>query len=102
MGVLGQVLAAIGGLGSLVCFIMVLVQMFQRGQSTLGIVCAVLALCGIGILIAFIYGWIKHREWGITNIMYAWTACIVLVIVGDALYIPTIQFVPQPGPVPPR
>jgi hypothetical protein len=66
MGVLGQILCILAGLGSLVCFILVLVQMFQRGQTTLGIVCIVLVFCGIGGLIAFIYGWMKHREWGIT------------------------------------
>jgi predicted permease len=97
MGVLGQILYGIAGLGSLVCFILVLVQMFQRGQSTLGIVCIVLIFCfGIGGLIAFVYGWMKHREWGITNIMYAWTGCWILGIIGAALYFPTIQFVPQP------
>jgi hypothetical protein len=98
MGVLGQILYGIGGLGSLVCFILVLVQMFQRGQTTLGIVCIVLVFCGgIGGLVAFVYGWINHREWGITNIMYAWTGCIALMIIGAALYFPTIQFVPQPA-----
>ena len=44
MPMLGLALALIAGLGSLVCFILVVMQMFQRGQTTLGIVCIVLAL----------------------------------------------------------
>jgi hypothetical protein len=99
MGVLGEILYGIGLLGSLVCFILVLVQMFQRGQSTLAIVCIFLMfLCGIGWLVAFVYGWMNHREWGITNVMYAWTGCLVLMIIGGALYFPTVQFVPVQAP----
>jgi hypothetical protein len=60
----------------------------------------VLALCGIGVLIAFVYGWIKHREWGIKNIMIAWTCCWVLSIIGSAIVFSTMQVVVvQPGPV---
>jgi hypothetical protein len=86
MGVLGQVLSSVGGLGILVCFILVLVQMFKRGQTGLGIACIVLICCGgIGFLVAFIYGWVKNREWGITNIMFAWTAFWVMAVIGAAL-----------------
>jgi hypothetical protein len=31
MDLVGQILAAIGGLGSLVCFILVIIKMFQQG-----------------------------------------------------------------------
>lgn len=58
---------------------MVIVKMFQNGQTGLGIACIVLVLCaGIGALIAFVYGWIKSGEWDIKNIMLAWTGAIVL------------------------
>jgi len=86
--ILGLILSGIGLVGSLVCFILIVVQMFQRGEPTMGIVCLVLTFCclGIGTLVAFIYGWIKHREWKLTNIMYVWTACWVFKIVGYALH----------------
>jgi hypothetical protein len=41
---------------------MVLIQMFQHGQTGLGIACAVTALCGIGILFAFVKGWMKSKD----------------------------------------
>jgi hypothetical protein len=83
---IGQILLGIAGLGELVCFILLLVQMFQRRETTMAIVCIVLVFCcGIGGLLCFIYGWIKHRDWRITNIMYVWTACVVLSIIGGAL-----------------
>jgi hypothetical protein len=87
MHTLGQILSGVGVIGSLICFIMVLIAMFQRGQTGLGIVCIVTAIfcCGIGALVAFIYGWTKHRQWGLTNIMWAWTACWVLGFVGSFL-----------------
>jgi hypothetical protein len=66
------------GIGSLVCFIMVIVKMFQNNATTIGIVSLVLLLvCGIGALVAFIYGWMRAAEWNITNVMLAWTGCIV-------------------------
>lgn len=76
-----MVLQILVGIPSLVCFIMVLIKMFQAGQTGLGIACIVLICCGIGGLIAFIYGWVKSKEWGITNIMLIWTACIVVGII---------------------
>lgn len=71
-------LSIIVGIGSLVCFIMVIVKMFQNGQTGLGVACLILILCGIGPLIAFVFGWIKSGEWNIKNLMLAWTACIVV------------------------
>jgi hypothetical protein len=70
------------GIITLVCFILVVMQMFQHGQAGLGIACIVLIFCvGIGGLIAFIYGWIRARDWNITNIMAIWTIVIVVDIV---------------------
>ena len=66
-------LSLIVGIGSLVCWIMVIVKAFQSEESPLmGILCIV--LCGLG---AFIIGWIKNAEWGITKIMMIWSALIV-------------------------
>ena len=86
MPTVGLGLQAVAGVASLVCFVLVLIQMFQRGQTTLGVVCIVLAFCvGIGGLIAFIYGWVKSREWGLSTVMLIWTVCIVVEIVGNVM-----------------
>jgi len=78
MGTLLNVLGFVCGIGGLICFILVLIQMFQRGQTGLGIACIVLVFCcGIGGLIAFVYGWMNAKAWDIQNIMMAWTACII-------------------------
>ena len=64
-------LAIACGIASLVFFVMVVIQMFKRDQSTLGIVCIILTLCtGVGPLIAFIFGWMKATEWDIKK---TWT-----------------------------
>lgn len=66
----------------LVCLVMVLMKMFENGDTGLGIACIVLTFCsGIGTLIAFVYGWIKSSQWGLQKVMIAWTACIVLNVV---------------------
>jgi hypothetical protein len=64
---------------SLICFVLVLVQMFQRGSTGIGILCLALCLCcGLGGLIAFIYGWTKARDWNIGNLMTVWTVAFVI------------------------
>jgi hypothetical protein len=70
-------LAAICGLGSLVCFVLVVIMMFQHGDSTLGIVSLVLLFCfGIGGIVAFIVGWMKAGVYEIQTLMLIWTGCI--------------------------
>ena len=75
VGLVG-IVALICGIGSLACWIMVIVAAFKNEKSPLmGILCIV--LCGLG---AFIIGWIKHGEWRIKNVMLAWTGLIVFQI----------------------
>lgn len=75
---LAYVVALGCGIASLVCFILVLIEMFKRQQTGLAIACIVLAFCtGIGTLIAFVYGWMKGSEWGLGKVMRIWTACLV-------------------------
>ena len=79
MGALLSLIALACGIGSLVCFILVLIQMFQNDQVGLGVACIVLAfVCGIGGLVAFIMGWVNASKWNIHNIMWAWTGCAVV------------------------
>jgi len=78
-------LQVIFGIGSLVCFIMVLVKMFQNEAIGVAIASLLLIWC-IGGLIAFIFGWMKADEWNIKPVMLAWTVFfvggIILAIVG--------------------
>jgi hypothetical protein len=61
------------GIGSFVCWIMVVIKAFQNEESPLlGILCIV--LCGLG---AFVIGWIKNTEWRITQLMMIWTGLFV-------------------------
>jgi hypothetical protein len=72
---LANVVYVVAGLGSLVCFILVLIHLFQSGQTGLGIACIVLLfVCGIGGLIAFVKGWMD----GLGTVMWVWTGCIAL------------------------
>jgi len=66
------ILTGLLGLANLVLFIMVLVKLFQNegvGKGILGIICSIYT---------FIWGWMKHKELGITKIMTAWTILIVV------------------------
>jgi hypothetical protein len=66
-----QALALLCNLGSLVCFIIVVIKLFkEKGvlHGILGIICS---------LYTFIWGWIESGRLGIKNIMMAWTALLV-------------------------
>jgi hypothetical protein len=85
METLGTILDGVGGLICLVCHIIVIVKMFQKGQTGLGIVTIITTCCGIGFLISLIYGWVKSADWNIKNVMIAYTVGWVLSIAGGAL-----------------
>jgi hypothetical protein len=63
-------------LGSLVCFVMVLIKLFQEKGALHGIMGLI---CG---LYTFVWGWIHNARLGIKKIMMIWT---VLLIVGMVL-----------------
>lgn len=86
IGVLAIITLAVGVIGSLVCFILVLIQMFRRDQRTLGLVCiATSLLAGLGTIVAFIVGWLKATEWHVTRTMIVWTICQFLQMLGVVL-----------------
>tara|TARA_Y100001938_G_scaffold120126_1_gene166644 strand:+ start:158 stop:412 length:255 start_codon:yes stop_codon:yes gene_type:complete len=67
-------------LPSLVCLIIVIVNMFQNGKTGLGITTIILTLlCGIGSLIAFIWGWMNVGG----KVMIAWTVLTVAGIIAS-------------------
>jgi hypothetical protein len=70
-----SILVFVVGLVNLVLAIMVLIKLFQKEgvvKGILGIIC---------MLYTFIWGWMKAKELQITNIMWGWTACIVVQII---------------------
>jgi hypothetical protein len=62
---------------SLICWIMVLIKMFQNQGALHGILGII---CG---LYAFIWGWMNAKRYGLSNIMIGWTA-VFCPIVGAA------------------
>ena len=65
---------------SLVCWIMTLIQMFQKESVLLGILGI---LCSLW---AFIWGWMNTAKTGQKNIMLIWTiAVVVSIILGTQL-----------------
>ena len=72
MAFIVTILMILFGLVSLVCWIMVLIQMFKvQGalHGILGIICG---------LYAFIWGWMNANELNIKTIMIIWTVCFVV------------------------
>ena len=69
------ILAVICGIGAIVCWIMVLIKLFQEKgvlHGILGIICS---------LYPFIWGWMHVNRLKIMNVMIIWTICVVLGII---------------------
>ena len=62
---------------SLVCWILVLIKMFQNDAVAPAVASIVLIICGIGPLVAFVYGWSKANLWGLQRIMMIWTIALL-------------------------
>jgi hypothetical protein len=87
------ILALLVWLGWMICFIIVLLKLFQNEgalKGILGLICA---------LYTFIWGWMNSDKLGIRNIMMIWTlliiVCLILNFVFGASMIPG-----YPRPVP--
>ena len=75
LGILGVIL----WIGCLICFIMVLIKLFQEN----GIVHGILGLiCG---LYTFIWGWMNATRLGIKNIMIIWTLLIIISVIVNVM-----------------
>lgn len=70
-----QILNSVVGLGSLVCWIIVLTKLFPAEGALKGILGII---CG---LYAFIWGWQNADAKGIKNVMLAWTVLFIGAIV---------------------
>ncbi|HEV2862621.1 MAG TPA: hypothetical protein VGX48_16525 [Pyrinomonadaceae bacterium] len=71
MNALG-LLALLVMLGTIICFIIVLIKLFQNEgalKGILGLLCS---------LYTFIWGWMNANRLGIRNIMLIWTALLIL------------------------
>ena len=69
----------LASLGSVVCWVMVLIKMFPAEGPLKGILAII---CG---LYAFIWGWINASRFNLRNIMLAWTVCILISIATGAV-----------------
>ena len=67
-------------LGSVICWIMVLIQMFKNAGAVHGIIGI---LCS---LYAFIWGWMNANKLGIKNLMIIWTLLLILYIILSAVF----------------
>ncbi len=73
-----EIVGMIAGFGSLVCWIMTLVQMFKKGGALQGILGII--TCGIW---AFIWGWLNVKKTDQKTVMMAWTVCFILSVIGN-------------------
>jgi hypothetical protein len=82
-------LQGVGGLlslASIVCFVLVLVEMFKRKETTPAIISLVLSpCCGIGMIYALVYTYPKAAAWNIETLMNIWLAVFLAGLVTGGL-----------------
>lgn len=70
-----QILSMLLVLGSVICFVIVLIKLFQTEgalKGILGLICS---------LYTFIWGWMNATKLNIKNIMMIWTAILILAFI---------------------
>ena len=73
------ILALLMLIGTVICWILVLIKIFQNDGALKGILGLI---CG---LFAFIWGWMNANRLGIKNIMMAWTVLLILYVIFSML-----------------
>ena len=71
-------IGSIFGLIAFICFIMVVIKMFQNNQTGLGIGSIIGVFCFIGYIIALIVGWKNKDAWGLQKVMPIYTLSLIL------------------------
>lgn len=77
-------LLAIGSIASLtllVCFVIVVVKMFQNKRTGLAIASIVGLPCMIGHIIAIVVGWKNKSSWGLEKVMPLFTIAFIVSVV---------------------
>ncbi len=73
------ILALVALIGCVICWIIVLIKIFQNDgalKGILGLICS---------LFAFIWGWMHSGRLGVKNIMMIWTVLLIIYIILGAL-----------------
>jgi hypothetical protein len=77
-----HVVNSLCGLAWLVCFIMIIIKQFQSGATGWGVATIISALCcGIGFLVALIWGWLNYQAPGMRNLVIIYTILTVFVVI---------------------
>ncbi len=85
MGALLGLVGMLLGLGSIICWVMVLIKMFQSEgplHGILGIICGIYAL---------IWGWMHADQYNLRKIVQIWTACLVASIIINIMLVPMMS-----------
>ncbi|MFN2499013.1 MAG: hypothetical protein ABR557_08020 [Pyrinomonadaceae bacterium] len=94
-GLMG-IIALLVFLGCVICYIVVLIKLFQNEglvKGILGIICG---------LFTFIWGWMNADRYGIKNIMMIWSLLLIIAIIMNfALGVSMVPGYPSPTPVVP-
>lgn len=89
------ILAMLVGLGCLICFIIVLIKLFQNEGALKGILGLI---CG---LYTFVWGWMNADRLGIKNIMIIWTILIIVSLILNFVFGAAMIPYGAPNPVTP-
>src|SRR5215212_827638 len=76
-----SLLSIVLGIVAFVCWIIVLIRMFQAEMTGAAIATLLLVFCGIGHLVGFVLGWMNADRLRVRSTMYLWTGCLIGIFV---------------------
>jgi Ca2+/Na+ antiporter len=76
-----KLLGGLASLGTLICFVVVVVRMFQAKQTGLGVVSIIGFPCLVGTMIALFVGWKNRTAWQLNKVMPVFTLLFAVTLV---------------------
>lgn len=76
-----SLVATASAIVAVICFIILVVKMFQAGDPMMGILSLILCICGIGFLFAIVVGWLNVDKYKARQLMPIFTISFILMVV---------------------
>ncbi len=75
MAMLLSILSIVLLIGNIVCWVMEIIAAFKNEEKPILGIVSIIPCLSLGGLVV---GWMKHKEWGITQLMMIWSVIFVL------------------------
>jgi hypothetical protein len=95
-------LMALVGAAAFVCYVILTIQFFRKGATSIGLLCAICPFlfgCGlvVSVPVSLIIGWSRRRQLGVSSLMIVYSILVIVVMVLFLIALALAQLFPGIG-----